>query len=90
MHAPGEYSHQNKEGLHLKPVSLSKYFGYKKSFNEMTAKDIADYLGSMHRDETVDPDQKWVNTHNTSSVYFQVLQVESLPSSKSSTEENLT
>jgi integrase/recombinase XerD len=31
----------------------------------MTAKDIADYLGSMHRDETVDPDQKWVNTHNT-------------------------
>jgi integrase/recombinase XerD len=47
-------------------ASLSKYFDYKKSFNEMTAKDIAeDYLGSMHRDETVDPDQKWVNTHNT-------------------------
>lgn len=46
-------------------ASLSKYFRYKKSFNEMTAKDIADYLGSMHRDETVDPDQKWVNTHNT-------------------------
>lgn len=31
----------------------------------MTAKDISDYLGSMHRDETIDPDQKWVNTHNT-------------------------
>ena len=46
-------------------ASLSKYFDYKKSFNEMTAKDIADYLGSMHRDETVDPNQKWVNTHNT-------------------------
>ena len=51
-------------------ASLSKYFDYKKSFNEMTAKDIADYLGSMHRDETVNPNQKWVNTHNTKACAF--------------------
>jgi integrase/recombinase XerD len=56
---------KTKRGYISSLASLSKYFDYKKSFNEMTAKDIADYLGSMHRDETVDPDQKWVNTHNT-------------------------
>ena len=43
---------------------LSKFFDYKKPFKETTGKDIAEYLGSMHRDQTVDPDQKWVNTHN--------------------------
>ena len=56
----------------------------------MTAKDIADYLGSMHRDETVEQIKSGLTPITRKSVYFQVLQVESLPSSKSSTEENLT
>jgi hypothetical protein len=44
---------------------LSKHFGYKKSFKEITAQDLAGYLDSFRRDQSEDPDQKWVNTHNT-------------------------
>lgn len=50
---------------------LSKHFHYSKSLKDMTEKDIADYLGSLHRDQNVDPDRKWINTHNTyASVIF--------------------
>jgi hypothetical protein len=50
--------HQKKVAIRTKEVYiaglayLSKYFDYKKPFQEMTGKDVAAYLGSMHRDQS--------------------------------------
>jgi Phage integrase, N-terminal SAM-like domain len=44
---------------------LSKHFSYRKSFIDITAQDISNYLGSLQQDESKDPDRKWVNTRNT-------------------------
>jgi site-specific recombinase XerD len=44
---------------------LSEHFDHKKSFKEdMTDRDITDYLSSLHKDRALDPDQGWINTHN--------------------------
>jgi integrase len=43
---------------------LKKGFNYKKSFKEITAQDLTDYLGNMHKDRSIDPDQSWVGTRN--------------------------
>lgn len=45
---------------------LSRHFNHKKSFKEMmmSSNDITDYLGSLHKDRALDPDQGWINTHN--------------------------
>ncbi|MDQ3999096.1 MAG: hypothetical protein M3208_02635 [Thermoproteota archaeon] len=63
--------HQENVAIRTKLVYISslaqpsKYFDYKKPLKGMTGKEIAEYLGSMRRDQTLDQGQKWVNTHNT-------------------------
>ena len=49
-------------------VYLSRYFDHKKSFKDLTDKDLADYLGSFHKDPIADPDQKWINSRNTNAL----------------------
>ena len=44
---------------------LSEHLDHKKSFKEdMTDRDITDYLSSLHKARALDPDQGWINTHN--------------------------
>jgi integrase len=44
---------------------LSECYDYKKSFRDMTDKDVADFIDGLHREEDVDPDQSSVTTQNT-------------------------
>jgi integrase len=46
-------------------VYLSRYLDHKKSFKDLSDKNISDYLGSFHKDQVADPDQKWINSCNT-------------------------
>jgi integrase len=46
-------------------VYLSKYHKYKKSFKQMSDKDIAAFVDGLHQDEKEDPDQSSVATQNT-------------------------
>jgi site-specific recombinase XerD len=41
---------------------LLRYLDGKKSFSEVTAKDLSDYLTSLYRPASEDPDQSWINT----------------------------
>lgn len=37
---------------------LLKYFEFKKSLKEITSQNLIEYLGEMHKEPNVDPDQK--------------------------------
>jgi hypothetical protein len=50
---------------------LSRHYNHKKSFKDILMNNnsnsnnaITDYLGSLHKDRALDPDQSWINTHN--------------------------
>ena len=70
------YNHQNiapatKQVYIANLVYLSRHFEYKKSFRDMSREDIiSDYLNSLKRPVTTDPDQKWINTHNQRAMVF--------------------
>lgn len=70
------YNHQNiapatKQVYVSNLVYLSRHFEYKKSFRDMSREDIiSDYLNSLKRPVTTDPDQKWINTHNQRAMVF--------------------
>jgi site-specific recombinase XerD len=44
---------------------LSRYFGNKKSFDDMTSADLANYLNSYQKSRNEDPDQSWIGTQKT-------------------------
>jgi hypothetical protein len=64
LYASGKHSPNDKANILGNLVYFSLYFDNKKSFKDMTDKDLTDYLGSMQKDRALDPDQRWTNTHN--------------------------
>jgi integrase len=47
-------------------VYLSRYFGNKKSFEEFTNTDLANYINSYQKEWAQDPDRSWISTQRTS------------------------
>jgi integrase len=43
---------------------LSKYFQHKKSFKSLNKQDILQYLNTLRKPVSIDPDQRWVGTYN--------------------------
>ena len=44
---------------------LSRYVGNKKSFDDMTREDLANYIDSFQKESDKDPDQSWISTQRT-------------------------
>jgi integrase/recombinase XerD len=43
---------------------LSRHFNYQKSFKDLTAKDITEFLNSIYKNGNIDPEQGWIRTRN--------------------------
>ncbi|MDN5845606.1 MAG: phage integrase N-terminal SAM-like domain-containing protein [Candidatus Nitrosocosmicus sp.] len=55
----------------IKKIShLSKYFHHQKTFHDMTKDDILDYLNSLRKSSTVDPNHKSIGTWNARQMLF--------------------
>jgi hypothetical protein len=50
---------------------LSKFFGHKKSYRDMSRDDLQSYLGSLRKPELSDPLHKWIGTYNFRISLFQ-------------------
>jgi integrase len=67
---------KSKKSYVLSLTELLAHFNYKKSFDQLTSQDVAAFLKKFSyvklpdgkpgpfRDHNIDPDQKWINTHN--------------------------
>ncbi len=44
---------------------LSRFFGNKLSFDDMTREDLANYVNSYQKELDKDPDQSWISTQRT-------------------------
>ncbi|MFL6322159.1 MAG: hypothetical protein ACJ72Q_17020 [Nitrososphaeraceae archaeon] len=51
--------------------ALSKFFGHKKSYRDMSRDDLQSYLGSLRKPELSDPLHKWIGTYNFRISLFQ-------------------
>jgi integrase len=49
---------------------LSKFFQHKKSFKSLSKQDILQYLNTLRKPVSTDPDQRWVGTYNNRVLVF--------------------